>query len=131
MTNDNVTISQTNRNFGIDLLIIISMPMVVILHVLGQGGVLESTKLFSPNYMITWFLEIAAYCAVNCYALISGYVGYESKHKFSNLFHLLFHVAKVFPKSCVNYTNILNIILWHFKKETFHFLSSLPLSMKR
>lgn len=74
------------RNFGIDLLRIVSMFMICILHTLGRGGILGGTMPFSKSYCILWFLEIAAYCAVNCYAMISGYVGVTSKRqKYSNL----------------------------------------------
>ncbi len=81
------------RNYGIDCLRVISMFMVVLLHVLGRGGVLQATKDLSINYGVSWFLEIAAYCAVNCYAIISGYVGYGRKIKYSNLIYLIFCVA--------------------------------------
>ena len=81
------------RNYGIDCLRVISMFMVVLLHVLGRGGVLQATKNLSINYGVSWFLEIAAYCAVNCYAIISGYVGYGRKIKYSNLIYLIFCVA--------------------------------------
>jgi hypothetical protein len=33
------------------------------------------------NYNISWLLEIIAYCAVDCYAIISGYVCYSEEHK--------------------------------------------------
>ncbi len=81
------------RNYGIDLLRIISMAMVVILHVLGQGGVLASTEKLSLKYELAWALEIAAYCAVNCYAIISGYVGSGSKFKLSGILSLWLQVA--------------------------------------
>lgn len=71
------------RNYGIDALRIVSMLMVVTLHVLMKGGVLEGSN--SLTSQIAWFIEIAAYCSVNCYALISGYVGVYSKYKISNL----------------------------------------------
>ncbi len=83
----------TCRNYGIDSLRIVSMYMVVVLHVLGVGGVLINLTPFSPSYCIAWILEIASYCAVNCYALISGYVGYGSKHKYSGIVNLTFQVA--------------------------------------
>lgn len=73
------------RNYGIDLLRIIAMYMVLILHILGRGGVLESAKVLSVQYETAYFLETAAYCAVNCYALISGYVGINAAYKYSNL----------------------------------------------
>lgn len=82
------------RNYGIDLLRILSMFMVVLLHVLGAGGILSTAKPLSLNYEIAWFLETMAYCAVNCYALISGYVGVtSSRHKYANLANLWLQVA--------------------------------------
>lgn len=80
------------HNYGIDLLRIISMFMIVMLHVLGHGGVLNASVQNLVGYGVAWFLEIAAYCAVNCYALISGYVGYGTKHKYSNIVVLYLQV---------------------------------------
>ena len=79
----------TERNYGIDLLRIISMFMIVILHCLGTGGILSATDFLSVNYNAAWLMEIMAYCAVNCYALISGYVGYDKKVRYANLFYLI------------------------------------------
>lgn len=81
------------RNYGIDLLRSVAMFMVVVLHVLGQGGILKAAKNSSAQFCFAWILEIAAYCAVNCYALISGYVGYYSKHRYSSLVEIWLRVA--------------------------------------
>lgn len=81
------------RNYGIDCLRILSMFMVVLLHVLGKGGILASTEKLSLGYEIAWFAETAVYCAVNCYALISGFVMYGSKPKYSSLALLWLQVA--------------------------------------
>ncbi len=86
------TDSVNTRNYGIDLLRIVSMIMIPILHTLGQGKVLENLRPFSASYEIGWFLEIASYCAVNCYALISGFVSYGSKYKRSNIIYRYFQV---------------------------------------
>ena len=72
-----------SRNYGIDALRIISMLMVVMLHVLKHGGIIRASE--SITYLIIWFLEVSAFCAVDCYALISGYVGVYSQYKISNL----------------------------------------------
>lgn len=69
----------TKRNYGIDLLRIVSMLMVVLVHVLGQGGILANTR--GVNNAVVWLLEIMAFSAVDCYALISGYVGYSENEK--------------------------------------------------
>ena len=72
-------IRKEERNYGIDLLRIIAMYMVVVLHILGCGGILETCKKFSLNYYVAWFLETAAYCAVDVFAMISGYVMVNTK----------------------------------------------------
>lgn len=85
--------SVVQRNYGVDLLRIVSMFMVVVLHILGGGGILDSTKPLSVNYCCAWLLEIAAYAAVDCYALISGYVGIRAKRKWTNVVMLWLQVA--------------------------------------
>lgn len=81
---------KVERNYGIDLLRILSMFFVVVLHVLGQGGLLESTS--GINNKIVWLLEVFAFCAVNCYGLISGYVGVKNKYRLSNVLHIWIQV---------------------------------------
>lgn len=73
------------RNYGIDLLRILLMQMIVMLHILGDGGVLEAVTPLSLNYNIAWLIESLVYCAVNGYALISGYVHIDAKYKISSL----------------------------------------------
>lgn len=80
------------RNYGIDLFRIVAMLLITILHSLGHGGVLKNTAALSDNYRAAWLLEIAAYCAVNCYALISGYVGVRSRFRISNIIELWLQV---------------------------------------
>lgn len=76
------------RNYGIDLLRMLSMLMIVILHILGQGGLLENVQLFSISDYGLHFVEIFCYCAVNCFALTSGYVLYGNRVKISKLMEL-------------------------------------------
>ena len=80
------------RIYGLDLLRIVSMLMVLFLHVLGQGGILSILDKSTTQYKFAWLIEIAAYCAVNCYALISGYVGIKSRFKYSNIAFLWLQV---------------------------------------
>jgi surface polysaccharide O-acyltransferase-like enzyme len=65
---------KTERNPGLDLLRIVSMLAVVVLHLLGRGGVLQSAQVGTASYALAWAFETAAYCAVDCYALLSGYL---------------------------------------------------------
>lgn len=76
------------RNYGIDFLRLLSMFMVVVLHTLGDGGILPNTEPLSLKYWVAWTLEIACYCSVNCFALISGYVMSTSRHKISRILKL-------------------------------------------
>lgn len=80
--------NKVSRNYGIDLLRIISMVSVVFLHVLGHGGILNS-DLSPTRFSAAWFLEILAYPAVNCFVLISGYIGYKGEKVFPKLKNLL------------------------------------------
>ena len=73
------TLNQNQRNYGIDLLRILSMFLVVVLHTLGHGGVLQNCISYSLNYYTAWFLETAAYCAVDVFAMITGYVMINTK----------------------------------------------------
>lgn len=90
-----IVVSQTagNRNYGIDALRLIAMFMVVVLHVLGQGGVLYGSPSLTVKGETYWSIEIACYCAVNVFAIISGYVGVNAKHKWSSLFLLCFQLT--------------------------------------
>ena len=84
------------RNYGIDLLRVISMLFVVILHSLGQGGILNNVVIDSNQYMCGWFLKSFVFCAVNIFALISGYVAYTGKDKrvkYSRFFNLWMQVV--------------------------------------
>ena len=90
----------TKRNYGIDLLRIVSMMMVVTLHILGHGGLLRTLEQGSFNYAAMWALELAAFCAVNTYALISGFVGIKSKFKYSNIIPLYLTVSFYMLAAC-------------------------------
>ena len=67
------------RNLGIDALRIFSMFLVIILHIMGHGGI--SQNVTGAKFYIVSFLNVAACCAVDIYAIISGYVGYSDRVK--------------------------------------------------
>lgn len=76
------------RNYGIDFLRLAAMFSVTALHVIGIGGIITGSALLSPQFLTAQLLRIAMLCAVNCYALISGYVGWDKKPKLSGLVFL-------------------------------------------
>ena len=73
------------RNYGIELLRILLMYMVCMLHILGRGGVLKGCEPGSLRYQIFWFMETVSYCAVNGFAMISGYTASNRKPHYNKL----------------------------------------------
>lgn len=76
------------RNYGIDSLRMVAMFFVIILHLVGVGGICGNAPLLSANFIISQFFRTATYCAVNVYALISGFVGWNRTPKLSSLLNL-------------------------------------------
>ena len=58
---------------------LLSMFFVTVLHTIGHGGVIDNT-VGIKNDMLS-LVRIIAYCAVNCYAIISGFVMYSDQEK--------------------------------------------------
>ena len=86
------TIKLIHRNIGIELLRVYSMYMIIILHILSIGGILKNNTILSIKYESTWLLEILCYCAVNCYAIITGYVMCMSRVKYYKIILLWIQV---------------------------------------
>lgn len=85
-----------NRNYGIDILKAICMFYVVILHALGRWGLLDPAITGGQQYYAAWFLETLAFCAVDCFALITGYLSYRdgvSKLKLGNIILLWLEIV--------------------------------------
>ena len=91
----------TKRNYGIDLLRIVSMIMIPVLHILGQGAILDRSSALSGSYKAAWLLEIVCYCAVNVYGIISGYVGYGKKRKLSRFLQMYLQVIFYTLLGCI------------------------------
>lgn len=78
------------RNYGIDMLRLILMFMVCVLHTLGKGGVLNACISGSMNYNVFWILEILSYCAVDSFAIISGYMAKDKPQKYEKIVNMWF-----------------------------------------
>ena len=100
----------SSRNYGIELLRIISMFMVVVLHVIGSNNLFITSSYLQTDahYLLASVLETLCYCAVNVYAIISGFVGYKSKFKLSRIVKLW---SLVFFFSVISY--VLEITVLH------------------
>ena len=105
------------RNMGVELLRIVSMLMVVVMHVLGQGGILAAMQELpgSAGYAAAYFLETCAYMAINCYALISGYVGAYHPFRYARLFEtqarVLFYTVFITIGFCIAMPKLIGFTL--------------------
>lgn len=83
---------KTERNVGLDLLRILAMIMIVTLHYLGKGGLIQENNSTTINLVLIQFLEALSLVAVNCYVLISGYFLTESEFKIKKILNLWLEV---------------------------------------
>lgn len=80
------------RNQGIDLLRFVLMFMICIMHTLKHGGILDATQSGTLSYDVLWLIEIFAFCAVDGFALISGYTASDKPRKYEKLVEMWFQV---------------------------------------
>lgn len=81
------------RQVGPEVLRCLSMMMVIIMHFLLEGGVLDLCETdMSETTAVAWILEAFSAAAVNIYILISGYFLYESHFKIKRLIRLVIQV---------------------------------------
>lgn len=105
------------RNEGIELLRIISMIMILILHYLGHGGILDNLSANNFYYYIAWTLEGICFVAVNIYVLITGYFLCTSKANLKKIIllwlQIVFYSISIYFILClfgfvsINFTNLL------------------------
>ena len=104
--------------------------MVVVLHVLGQGGVLGATTFPDSAHGMAWLLEIASFGAVNCFAIATGFlmVGRKIKYRrlvsmwitvqfYNLLFFLLFHLQEIPNITLADVSNFFPVYsrqFWYF-----------------
>lgn len=84
---------KSEKNYGIEALRTISMVMICILHTLTLGGVLSSLPDSGVRYEACKAVEAACYVAINCYALLSGYVGISSRFRWEKVLKLWVRVV--------------------------------------
>lgn len=107
------------RNYGIDALRLAVMLFVAALHIIGIGGIITGAELLSPQFLTAQLLRIAMLCAVDCYALISGFVGWSKKPRLSSVAMLWVRaviyciiITAFFSRSYVlDYKTLLNAVL--------------------
>lgn len=125
----NINIKQYNyiskRNYGIDLLRMLSMINIINLHINGFSGLLRSLKYNSSQFKPIWRLQAFSRWSVDSFGLISGIVGYK-RHKFSNLIYIWITVFF--------YSNTISCYVYFIKKALTKkklILSLFPILIKR
>lgn len=98
------------RSSNFELLRIVCMIMIVTVHTLGHGGALNNIDVESTNFVLAHFLESLAIVSVNCYILISGFFGIDSKFKLEKAFKLYIQV--------LFYSVIISVIFWTIGLES-------------
>lgn len=82
----NLVKTENHRERGLDILRNLSMLMVITIHIVSHGGL---GKAYAPGSVGNWLvslIEIAAYPAVDCFVLLSGYLLSNLHFKVSRLF---------------------------------------------
>ena len=111
------------RNYGIDLLKILSMINIINLHINNHTNQLKLDRR-NPKYKPVYLLEAFSFFPVNVFGLVSGIIGYK-KYKFINIiyiwleyfFYSVFLTMFLYYKSMSNFRNLI--------------LSFFPLGIKR
>ncbi len=88
--------NNNSRNSGIDFLRILSSFFIIMLHIMCHGGIRDALHPGDINFYVFWFVMMVSFGGVNCFALISGYVGYhetEKPHKSARFIDLWFEVV--------------------------------------
>ena len=102
-----------SRNYGLDLLKIISMINIINLHINNHTNHLK-LNINNPKIKPIYLLHTFSFFPVNTFGLISGIIGYK-KYKFVNLIYLWFEYLfySVFLslfqyyKSLANFKNVI------------------------
>ena len=149
---ENLLQKKNERHGGIDLFRVVAMFMVVILHVNGIGGVLRNpaNTALSPLWFISSAIQILCVIAVNCFALITGFVNVGRKTKIKNLISLwlqaffisivVFAVKIIIQEEVFSFTLLLKRIFivtfnrwWYFTAYflLFLFIPILNLAMEK
>lgn len=129
------------RNTGLDIARVIAMYSIVVLHVLGQGGVIENSTQWTFKYWMLWWVETSALCGVDLFALLSGCFGIcsvrKSAYKVVNLFAVVsFYCivitviwAIVEPSQFTGVTSWVNSLAPYLNGRYWYFLCYVPVSI--
>ena len=92
-----MNLEKKDYNYGVDILKILATAMIIIMHILLQGGVIRGSVPGTANYYLSWILEGICFGGVNLYALGTGFLNAKKNIKISSFikrwFQVFFYVA--------------------------------------
>lgn len=97
-----------NRDSNIEMLRIVSMFLIIAMHFLGNGKVLENCIYGSVSYYVFWSIRAICYISVNCFVLISGYYLSVKKFEISRIIRLV--IQTMFYSIMIYFLMIINNI---------------------
>ncbi len=121
------------------MLRILLAGMVLLNHIIRQGGVYEALSLnaISINYELCRVLEIFTICAVNCYGLITGYIYSKTPVRYTSVFLLWCKVAlycisitllfKIFAPQYVQIQHYINMLFPVYRVQYWYISAYIPL----
>lgn len=90
---ENTAIKKDERNYGIDILRMLAMILIIILHISSYSvRAIDGLAIVPPEKMMYLLLQTVCGAGVGIYAILSGYVAYGKKARFSNLVYLWLRV---------------------------------------
>ena len=84
--------NNTTRDPGLDIVRILAMIGIVVVHIIGHGGILNAcvNQRDDISYWFAYWIDILAYTSVDCFGLLSGYLGlYRKKNTCYRLLELI------------------------------------------
>lgn len=93
------------RQANFEILRVVAMAMIVAMHFMGKGGVLQPlTGNLTPVNGLAWWIESFCNVAANCYVLIAGYFLIDAEWKLKKLISLVvqvFFYSLLIPLVCL------------------------------
>ena len=82
---EEISVKTKERNQGIELLRIICMMCMIIQHIIGHGWVIQLLRPDTWKYELVVMLRSLCLFGISGFALISGYVGVQSRFRYSSV----------------------------------------------
>ena len=83
---------EKKRQVNLEILRMISMFMIIVIHIVNHGWMIDLVQKGTASYYIVWFLFGIGFTSINIYILISGYFLVMSKFSSWKVLRMVRHV---------------------------------------